>query len=780
MRRLVLYIYMVLVSLSVWAQTVDDDDPNRIYEDAESAYNIGRVEQVQELLGNRVAYFKGTLKQSAYRLLALANMELDKEYEAEQYVRSLLRENPYYSTVPDDPQRFVDLVEDIKGGMGATITTASSKAENLNESPVPVTLITEEMIRNSGARNLKEVLMAYVPGMLNVDCNDDINMAMRSMYSSGQEKMLFMLNGHRLNSYGTNVAAPDFSLSLEKVKQIEVLRGPASSLYGGVALSAVVNIITKQGADMDGFKMKAGLGSYGQFRGDLLFGKRYFDLDVLAWGSMYKAKGEKYYIPKVYSGTGWEGDITVGGVGNKPSYDFGMTLSWNGFSFMYDTHFSHIRSPYSLSYTFAPYEYEDYVTYRGMLPGFSTKSDHANLSYTKNWGNMSLSASAIYDASDMMRYNVVTEIPIDALSEVLGTPEYLDSMMLNIPGIYRYIETQEKNYGLRLNGDYSYQLGKSHNGLLSFGMDFNIFEMNDSKLNLGGYHTITLLDENLKDIAKGSEHSYDAFVQLKHTWKDFIFNAGLRYDFKKRYNDQKVHEISPRVALIFIKPKWNAKLSYSKSFVDAPYFYRKSNVMLKESDDLDSEILHSLQLTVQAVNPLPGLTVELNGFYNVADQLIYPRGWMYANAGTGKSIGAELSMEYKTTRFKANLAMEALKILDAEYFDRKIDHMYNVPSISGSAVLAWQPLKGLTVHTHIAAIGTQTTYYTDYSTMLLSEERIDGRAVVDLGFDYNIGPVEFTFNVSNLFNKKYRQGGLGTGMVEQQSRWCLGTVAYKF
>ena len=235
MRRLVLYIYMVLVSLSVWAQTVDDDDPNRIYEDAESAYNIGRVEQVQELLGNRVAYFKGTLKQSAYRLLALANMELDKEYEAEQYVRSLLRENPYYSTVPDDPQRFVDLVEDIKGGMGATITTASSKAENLNESPVPVTLITEEMIRNSGARNLKEVLMAYVPGMLNVDCNDDINMAMRSMYSSGQEKMLFMLNGHRLNSYGTNVAAPDFSLSLEKVKQIEVLRGPASSLYGGVA-----------------------------------------------------------------------------------------------------------------------------------------------------------------------------------------------------------------------------------------------------------------------------------------------------------------------------------------------------------------------------------------------------------------------------------------------------------------------------------------------------------------------------------------------------------------
>lgn len=176
----------------------------------------------------------------------------------------MLEQNPYYTVSAQDPPEFADIVNKIKAGMTATVTTASNISESLNEVPVPTTLITEEMIAASGGRNLQEVLAAYVPGISLVDCNDDINISMRSIHSSTQEKMLFMLNGHRLNSYLTNTAAPDFSISLEKVKQIEVLRGPASSLYGGVALTGVVNIITKQGADVDGVQIKAGAGNYGR------------------------------------------------------------------------------------------------------------------------------------------------------------------------------------------------------------------------------------------------------------------------------------------------------------------------------------------------------------------------------------------------------------------------------------------------------------------------------------------------------------------------------------
>ena len=257
-----LYLIIILAAHMFCRTFAQDAELRQIYNEAENAYQIGRIEQAKTLLENHISQFKGTLRQSAYRLLVLCDFGMDDVAEAEKIAELLLSENPYYTPSPQDPQRFADLVANIKAGRTATITTASSQAENLNEVPVPTTLITEEMIRNSGASNLQEVLAAYVPGMTIVDCNDDINIAMRGIYSNGQEKILIMLNGHRLNSYCTNIAAPDFSISLDKLKQIEVLRGPASSLYGGVSLTAVVNLITKQGADVDGVNMKAGAGNY--------------------------------------------------------------------------------------------------------------------------------------------------------------------------------------------------------------------------------------------------------------------------------------------------------------------------------------------------------------------------------------------------------------------------------------------------------------------------------------------------------------------------------------
>ena len=250
--RKTLYILLCAVVFCVSTTRAQDDTKMReVYAQAENAYRIGRIEQARELLLQNLSTLQGNSRQSALRLIALTYMDDYDIPKAEQYVTLLLEQNPYYTPSSNDPATFVEIVNHIKAGMTPTITTASNQAETLAEVPVPTTLITEEMIQTSGARNLQEVLAAYVPGMNLIDCNDDINIAMRGIYSNTQEKILIMLNGHRLNSYATNTAAPDFSISLEKVKQIEVLRGPASSLYGGVALTGVVNIITKQGIEVD-------------------------------------------------------------------------------------------------------------------------------------------------------------------------------------------------------------------------------------------------------------------------------------------------------------------------------------------------------------------------------------------------------------------------------------------------------------------------------------------------------------------------------------------------
>ena len=515
-RHLIIIIICLLTTLSVSGQ---DYTARQIYAQAESEYDIGRIEQALLLLQGNVEHFSGNLRESAYRLMALCWLALDETEKAEQATRYLLNADPYYSASPQDPQRFIDMVENLRSGLTAKVTTASSQAESLAEVPVPITLITEDMIRNCGAQNLQEVLATYVPGMNIIDSNDDINIAMRGIYSNGQEKILIMLNGHRLNSYCTNIAAPDFSVSLEKIKQIEVLRGPASSLYGGVALTAVVNLITKQGADIDGVKVKAGVGNYGQMRGDIILGKRYFDLDLLVWGSLYKNNGEEMKVPEER----YDEDIydmpydhfKIGRIGNKPSHDFGLQLKWKDLQFLYDARFSQIVAPFTMSTLAKTYDWDRYKSMNGYSPSFATTSHHVDLSYSRQIKQLYLKGNIAYDNSDLTHYQVLLDTEFPALGTLLGIDVDALDNIFNYPGLFRYINGQEQNYSVQLKGDYSYVNSEAHKGNLSFGTEFSHFKLDDVRYALGyNYENVAPENPMIPEHGKGHENSYNAFLQL--------------------------------------------------------------------------------------------------------------------------------------------------------------------------------------------------------------------------------------------------------------------------
>ena len=820
-------------ALSLTAQNTDEQDRS-IYETAETNYNIGRIEEAQKLLSSNVKNFSGSIRQSAYRLLSLCALGLDNESEAEEYVRKLLKENPYYSTTLDDPQRFTDMVERISGRSENTITTASSHEERLSEVPVPTTLITEQMIRDSGARNLQEVLATYVPGMSIVDCNDDINIAMRGIFSNGQEKILIMLDGHRLNSYCTNIAAPDFSISLEKLKQIEVLRGPASSLYGGVALTAVVNLITKKGADVDGIKVKAGFGNHGQIKADVLFGKRYYDLDILIWGSVYRASGELRDVPDIWDMGYSDSKVTVGGIGKKPSYDMGATLRWKDIQFMYDTRFSQVRSPYTVSTSASAYDYERYRTYNGLHPGFATGSHHASLKYERQLGKLTFDGTLSYDKADLTHYQVISDDTVPRFADLLNLADTLGVYFREHGGTSRYINGQEQSYGIQLKGDYKYMATADHNGYLTFGVEYSHFQLDDVRYTIG-YDFIKATPENamLAQVGKGHENSYNAFAQLKHSWKSLILNAGLRYDHKVRFDDSRVNELSPRLALIYLRPKWNVKLSYSKSFVDAPYLYQKINQFMpllqyKTEDEnalqnympLHPETLHSYQFTFSGTQWLKGLDFELNAFYNRSGELIFSHILGYGNGGMDKTIGVEMMAGYKRGRLSANLNATWIRTLKSsvkisEIFHYDINHNNSIPSIMANLVTGWQATKNLRVFAKASFQGEQRTYNVSVTTLsqiygiaelintdavddeqyrqeltklmidlldnkLVSSQDINPRIVFDLGAEYRLGKLSFGLNIHNLFNKKYNQSGMDTGLVPQRGLWFLASVGYEF
>ena len=828
MSRLHLIIYIILLAFPLAVQA-QDDSGRSIYDEAEREYKIGRVEQARDLLLNNIGTFKNSLRESAYKLLTICYLGLDDTAQAESCATKLLRRDPYFTPSPQDPQRFIDLIEDIKSGLTTTIITASSQAETLSEVPVPTTLITEEMIHNSGATNLQEVLAAYVPGMNIIDCNDDINIAMRGIYSNGQEKILIMLNGHRLNSYCTNTAAPDFSISLEKIKQIEVLRGPASSLYGGVALTAVVNLITKQGVDLDGVKAKVSAGNHGQLRGDLLFGKRYFDLDLLIWGGIYKADGEHIDVPEER----WYEDLlgmpekrtTIGYIGNKPSYDFGIQLKWKDLQFLYDTHFSQVIPPYTMSTLAKGYAHDDYRTFNGFSPSFATQSHHANLNYSRQIGPLTLKGTLTYDNSDLTHYQVIFDYPLPMLGNLLGF-DYGDPVnVFGKPGLFRYINGQEQNYGGQLKGDLSYINTEHHKGSIAFGAEFSHFQLDDVRYALG-YNFNEIIPENqtISNFGKGSENSYNAFVQLKHRWRSLIFNTGLRYDHKMRTDDYRVSELSPRLALILLQPKWNVKLSYSKSFVDAPYLYRKTNQLLSllvgdytggENSLLLPETVNSLQLTFAGLEWVKGLKFEVNGFYNRAKNLIMTHVIEQANEGNNKVLGVELAATYRLPRFTADFNVTWSHTYEANLFTQDVDANNNLPALMSNLLLSWQATPRLKFYSHLAFEGHQTSYnldvvelmsyynawnaynyhlgrdeideaikwlelMEDISDNLIMQEDISARLIANVGAEYRLGRVTLGVNVRNLFDTDYYRSGMNTRLIPQRGRWWTASVAYKF
>ena len=838
-----IYILLFILCASM-AHAQDDSKMRQLFAQAESDYRIGRIEQARDALLQNLNSFHGNLRQNALHLIALSYLARFDIEQTEQYATLMLQENPYYSPTTSDPATFVDIVNNIKAGMTATITTASSQAESLAEVPVPTTLITADMIQNSGARNLREVLAAYVPGMNIIDCNDDINVAMRGIYSNGQEKILIMLNGHRLNGYATNTASPDFSISLEKVKQIEVLRGPASSLYGGVALTAVVNIITKQGGDVDGLQVKAAAGNYGQIKGDAVFGKRYFDIDMILWASVYRNSGEKYDVTNERINESQFGmpvdNVRIGRVGDHPSFDFGLQLDWRGFSLLYDSHFSQVVSPFTMTSLAISYDHERYRTYNGLRPCFSAHSRHANLSYqfpslNIRHSTLDIKVAATYDKADITRYQAINDLPMPQLGMALGLPESVSQVFGHFGGISRYVNGQEMNYGFQLKGNYAYTLGDDHKGNIGFGAEYNYFTVDDIRYQIGyDFEQAFNEDPLIRSEGKGNENSGDLYLQLKHQWRSLILNAGLRYDYKKRYDDTMIRELSPRVALILLRPKWNVKLSYSKSFVDAPYIYRKANVMsvLMSGDDasnaiaLSPERVHSFQLSFAGSNWVKGLDFEVNGFYNRATDLIMTHVTTYQNASKNQTCGVELMASYKLPRFtanwnftwthtfKANLMGFGLPEILDQYYTTDIDANNNTPAVMSNLVLAWQATKHLKLHTHILFEGRQTSYnanlvelvhtvgaLTTYQENMaegktaeaavamqaaieaardvIMRKEMPARAIFNLGGEYQLGIVTLGLNIHNLLGTHYYRSGMNTNVIPQQGRWFLASVGIR-
>jgi iron complex outermembrane receptor protein len=123
----------------------------------------------------------------------------------------------------------------------------------LTDSPSNVYVITDDDIRQSGAIDLPTILRR-VPGLEIMQMSgSDFNVSARGNNQPAANKLLVLVDGRSIyeDTLG-EVWWKSLPVTLPEIKRIEVLKGPASALYGFNAFDGVINIVTKSPAEMKG------------------------------------------------------------------------------------------------------------------------------------------------------------------------------------------------------------------------------------------------------------------------------------------------------------------------------------------------------------------------------------------------------------------------------------------------------------------------------------------------------------------------------------------------
>jgi len=152
---------------------------------------------------------------------------------------------------------------------GEEVVVSASKTETqLINAPATITVLSSDQIETSPAQNFGDLLRG-VPGLNVIQTSArDINMTSRQGTSTLSNSQLALLDGRSIYLDFFGMILWDFvPTNPEQIKQIEVVRGPASAVWGANALTGVINIITKSPREAPGTTITLVGGGFGRDAG---------------------------------------------------------------------------------------------------------------------------------------------------------------------------------------------------------------------------------------------------------------------------------------------------------------------------------------------------------------------------------------------------------------------------------------------------------------------------------------------------------------------------------
>lgn len=124
-------------------------------------------------------------------------------------------------------------------------TSATGKPQRRSEAPVAMDIVSAEDIRRSGAATIPQILSRLAGIDVYTWSNNSADLAIRGMNQGTSNRVLVMVNGREIYTDALGLVPwQNIAVRLDEIRQIEVIKGPNSALYGYNAGAGVINIIT--------------------------------------------------------------------------------------------------------------------------------------------------------------------------------------------------------------------------------------------------------------------------------------------------------------------------------------------------------------------------------------------------------------------------------------------------------------------------------------------------------------------------------------------------------
>ncbi|MGC4022121.1 MAG: TonB-dependent receptor plug domain-containing protein [Cyclobacteriaceae bacterium] len=166
---------------------------------------------------------------------------------------------------------------DLQKQLNESAKVGAGKALPTRETPGILSVVSSDDIRKMGARDITDILRT-IPGFdIGHDTQFVTGVSFRGNWAN-EGKVLFLLDGQQMNDLLYQTVPLINNFPVDAIEKIEIIRGPGSAVYGGSAEYAVVNIITKQAASLNGV-VAYGIGGFhssavGRTNGGMMVAKK--------------------------------------------------------------------------------------------------------------------------------------------------------------------------------------------------------------------------------------------------------------------------------------------------------------------------------------------------------------------------------------------------------------------------------------------------------------------------------------------------------------------------